>query len=108
MVHLDLGGGIVVLDGIVGRATVTRTAHHVTRSAQGTSVGSVTVNGVAQDFPKSGVIAVPGVAKLETHLVKRSRTGLTVTAPRITLLDGSGAVDRLGRAQLKVSMLHGR
>jgi hypothetical protein len=98
----------VVLDGIVGRPSVTRTAHHVTRRAQGTTVGSVTANGVARDLPKSGVIQVPGVAKLETHLVHRSRTGLSVTALRITLLDGSGAVIDLGRAQLKVSMLHGR
>jgi hypothetical protein len=106
--HLDLGGGAVVVHDIVGRATVTRSAHDTTRSARGTTVGSVTVNGVAWDFPRSGVIEVPGVARLETRLVKRSRSGLSVTALRITLLDGSGAVIDLGRAQLKVSKLHRR
>jgi hypothetical protein len=106
--HVDLGGGAVVIDGIVGKATVTRTAHATTGSARGTTVGKVRVNGQVMAFPRSGVIEVPGVAKLEEHVVKRSKHGLKVTALRITLLDGTGATIDLGRAQLTISKLRRR
>jgi hypothetical protein len=103
--RVSLAGGAVVIHGIVGKATVTRTAHSTTRSARGTTVGKVRINGQVTAFPRSGVIELPGVAKLEEHLVKRSKHGLKVTALRITLLDGAGATIDLGRAQLTISKL---
>lgn len=102
--HLALADTLSV-DGVVGKATVTRTDHHVTRSARGTTAGTVTVNGVVTPFPESGVIDVPGVATLERNIVHRTRTGISVTALRITLLDGSGAVIDLGQAQLRIGKL---
>ncbi|HET7432249.1 MAG TPA: choice-of-anchor P family protein [Nocardioides sp.] len=103
--RINLGGGAVVVDGIVGQATVTRTRHHTVCTAQGTHVGTVTANGQELTFPKSGVIEIPGVAKLRRHLVARSGTGLSVTALRIKLLDGTGAVIDLGQATLHISHL---
>jgi hypothetical protein len=102
---VDLGSGAIVVDGVVGRANVVRTAHRVRRDARGTSVGTVTVNGEVRRFPATGIIEVPGVAELRRHLVHRNRSGITVTALRITLLDGSGAVIDLGQARLHVGRL---
>jgi hypothetical protein len=101
--RVNLGSGALVVDAIVGRATVTRTAHRIIRTAKGTSVGKVTVNGEVRRFSRTGVLEIPGVAKLEERVVHRTRTGLSVTALRITLLDGTGAVIDLGHAQLSIS-----
>lgn len=103
--RVNLGAGAVIVDGIVGRANVSRTAHGVVRTARGTTIGTVTVNGQVHRFPRTGVLEVPGVAKLEERLVHRTRTGISVTALRITLLDGTGAVIDLGHAQLNISRL---
>ena len=87
---------------IVGKATVIRTAHGVVRSAKGTQLGTVTANGQSQTFPKTGVLEIPGVAKLERGVVTRSRSGISVIGLRITLLDGSGAVIDLAEAKLHI------
>ena len=51
------------------------------------------------------MLEIPGVAKLERHVVTRTATGIKVVALRITLLDGSGAVINLGEAQLQIRRL---
>jgi hypothetical protein len=84
---------------------VTRTSSGWVRTAKGTRLGSITANGQTQTFPPSGVITIPGVAKLERKVVSKSTTGITVIALRVTLLDGSGAVINLGEAKLKISRL---
>lgn len=103
--HLDLGGGQLVVDGIVGQATVTRTSHGVRRSTGGTQVGTVTVNGQVRHFPATGVLEIPGLAKLQRHLVTRTSTGVRVVSLRITLLDGSGGVVDLGTAVMRIKSL---
>jgi len=103
--RINLGHGQLVVNGIVGRATVRQTAHGVVRSAKGTRLGSMTAGGKTVTFPRTGVLEIPGVARLERRVVSRSRTGLTVVALRITLLDGSGAVIDLGEAQLQIRRL---
>src|SRR5262249_14609987 len=65
--RLNLGGGQVIVTGIVGKATVTRTRDGVRRSARGTQIGTVKVNGQTQSFPPTGVLEIPHVAKLERH-----------------------------------------
>jgi hypothetical protein len=102
---LDLGGGQLVVNAIVGKANVTRTPHGWVRTAKGTQLGSITANGQVQTFPPTGVLEIPGVAKLERTVVTRSRTGIKVIALRVTLLDGSGAVINLGEAKLNISRL---
>jgi hypothetical protein len=103
--QVNLGNGQLVVDGIVGKATVTRTSAGVVRTSKGTTIGSITANGQAETFPPTGVLEIPGVAKLERRIVTKSRTGLTVVSLRITLLDGSGAVIDLGEAALRIARL---
>jgi hypothetical protein len=100
--RVDLGGGQLIVNAIVGKANVTRTSHGWVRNAQGTQLGEITANGQAQTFPPSGVIEIPGVAKLERKVVSKTKTGISVVALRITLLDGSGAVINLGEASLRI------
>ncbi|MDX6359105.1 MAG: hypothetical protein QOH37_2159 [Nocardioidaceae bacterium] len=102
---IDLGGGQLVVNAIVGKANVTRTSHGWRRTATGTQLGGITANGQVQTFPPTGVLEIPGVAKLERKIVTRSKTGIKVIALRVTLLDGSGAVINLGEAKLNISRL---
>ena len=81
---MSLGDGQVVIDGIVGKASVVRTGHHVVRSAKGTRLASITVDGQEQTFPKTGVLEIPGVVKLERAVVDRTHTGISVIGLRIT------------------------
>ena len=74
----------------------------LTSSTKGTTVGRITVNGQPQEFPDTGVLEIPGVAKLETAVTQKLKNGLAVTALRITLLDGTGAVIDLGNARFQV------
>lgn len=103
--RIDLGGGQLIVNAIVGKANVTRTSHGWVRNAKGTQLGAITANGQAQTFPPTGVLEIPGVAKLERKVVTRSKTGIKVIALRVTLLDGSGAVINLGEAKLRISHL---
>lgn len=103
--RVNLGRGQLVVDGLVGRATVSQTDHGIVRSAAGTRLGSITAGGKTVRFPRTGVLEVPGVARLERHMVSRTATGITVVALRITLLDGSGAVINLGEARLQIGRL---
>jgi hypothetical protein len=98
-------GGQLEIDGIVARAGVRRTSDGLERSVRGTRLGSVTVNGEQQTFPKTGVLKIPGVAKLERRLVTRTHRGVSVIGLRITLLDGSGAVVNLAEASLRIRPL---
>ena len=102
---VNLGNGALVIDGIVGQVNVTRTGPQpkdLARDATGTSVGSITVNGQAQELPLDPPIEIPGLAKIEPKVVTKVPNGLKVTALRITLLDGTGAVLELGNARLQV------
>jgi hypothetical protein len=85
---------------IVARASVSfnkgdKTIH---RSSEGTSEGAVYLNGTQRDVPKSGTLTIPNVAKIETNIVQRTRSGLRVIAMKVTMLDGSGFISYLGYA----------
>jgi hypothetical protein len=103
--RVDLGGGQLVIDGIVGKVSVARRGHHLKRSTSGTTLGRVTVAGEPQTFPRTGVLEIPGVAELERAVVQRTRRGVSVIGLRITLLDGSGAVVDLAEARLSIRRL---
>jgi hypothetical protein len=99
----SLGDDQVTAKAVVGRVSVTRTADgKLKRNANGTEVGTITVNGEEQEFPDTDVIEIPGLVKLERNIVKKVKDGIRVTALRITLLDGTGAVIDLGEAKLTV------
>lgn len=107
---LNVGGGSIVATGIVGQANVEFVRGRndaVTTSAAGTRIGSLRINGETQTFPRTDVLNVPGVAKFERDIVSRSANGISVTALRVTLLDGSGAVINLGRAKVSFGVVRG-
>lgn len=102
---INLGNGALVIDGVVGQVNVTRTGpkpKDLTRDTTGTSVGTITVNGQPQELPLDQPIEIPGLAKIEPKVVTEIPNGLKVTALRITVLDGTGAVLELGNARLQV------
>jgi hypothetical protein len=103
--QLSLGGGQLIVDGIVGKASVVRRGNHVAKSTKGTLLGSVTVAGQEQTVPKTGVLEIPGIAKLERGVVTRTHNSISVIGLRITLLDGSGAVVNLAEAKLRIRPL---
>lgn len=101
--ELNLGAGQLVISGVVGKVNVAREGSTVTRDIKGTTVGSITANGEPQEIPDPGQsLTIPGVAVIETAVAKELKAGLAVTAVKVTLLDGTGAVINLGQAQLQV------
>lgn len=100
---INIGDGQLVVDGVVGQVNVTRRANgKVTSNIKGTTIGAITVNGEAQEFPDTGVLEIPGLLKLEPKVVEKSKFGISVVALRITLLDGTGAVIDLGSAKARI------
>jgi hypothetical protein len=99
---IDIGDGQLVVDAIVGKVSVTRDGGKVTTSFQGSTVGRVTANGDPMEFPDTGVIEVPGVARIERFVKDTFKNGASIVALRVTLLDGSGAVVDLGQARLAI------
>ena len=92
-----------VIEGVIGPANVRKDGRRTTYHTRGTTVGSVTFEGDRQRFPDTGVLEIPGVARLEREVVTRKRNAISVVALRITLLDGSLATIDLGNATIGTS-----
>jgi len=105
---LNLGRGQLVVHAVVGAAHVSRTPRGLVTSARGTHVGRITASGRRLTFPPTGVLEVPGVARLERRVVTRTHDGIQVVGLRLTLLDGSGAVVDLAEARMHIDRLPGR
>lgn len=90
----------IIVEGIQGQANVKFVrGEGITTNINGTHI--LDVRGVGGlEFGNDDEIRVPGVALLERNVVKRSPTGISVTALRVTLLDGSTAEINLGHAQV--------
>ncbi|HWJ80954.1 MAG TPA: choice-of-anchor P family protein [Nocardioides sp.] len=103
---VDLLDGAVHIEAIKARAFVKRErgVRRIVRSAKGTGTAIISVNGEPQEIPLDG-LEIPGLLKIETNIVKKLKAGLQVTALRLTLLDGSGAVVDLGVARMRVGQL---
>lgn len=101
--RINLGGGQLVVKGIAGSAHVTLArGSHIRSNAKGTHVLAIIVNGDERHFPKSGVIEIPGLVRIHDSIVNRTKTGIKVTALRLTLLDGTGAKVDLGVARASI------
>lgn len=100
--QLELGDGDLVINGVVAQANVKRIGNQLVRNAKGTTVAEIIANGETYSFPSTGVIEIPGIARIEDAIVKKIPNGLSVVALRVTLLDGSGAVVDLGLAELQI------
>ena len=102
--HVNLGDGQLEINAIQGRVTVTRARGGKPKvDFSGTTVGEIIADGEPQQLPESGVLEIPGVAKIETNVQTRSANGGKVIAVRLTLLDGSGAVVNIGEALLHIA-----
>lgn len=104
--YLDLGNGALVVDGVVGKANISYVkGKPIHKDIRGSHILSITSNGQAQTIPSSGVLEIPGVARLEQNAVSTSKTGISVIALRSTLLDQTalGTVINLGCAKAKFS-----
>ncbi|GAA3830313.1 choice-of-anchor P family protein [Nocardioides panacisoli] len=103
---VDLLGGAVHIEGVQARAFVKRIKgkRALIRNAIGTHTAVITINGTSYDLDQltANPIEIPGLVKIEGNLVKKLKGGLEVTALRVTLLDGSGAVVDLGVARTRV------
>lgn len=99
---VNLGNGQLTVDGVIGRVNVKREGSRLVRNIKGSSVGTITIDGQVEEFPDSDVIEVPNVLRLERNIVRKTKTGIAVTALRITLLEGDGAVIDLGRAFVEI------
>ena len=98
----NVGAGQLVLSGIVGRVNVTRSAAGLTKNTDGTTIGSVLVNGQAFALPNLDGFEIPGLVRVDTNIVTEVRNGLDVVSVRLTFLDGSGRVTDLGHARLAI------
>jgi hypothetical protein len=106
--HFALSSGAdLTIDDVQAQAHVwfiRGTTPTVQRSSAGTTAGSILFDGQPQTVPQSGTLELPGgVATIETDLVTMTAHGLRVTAVRITMHDGSGAVINLGYASASLN-----
>lgn len=96
--RVALGHGLVV-SAIEARAAITKVGARYVKSAQGTTLARIVLNGQRLVLPKTGVLRLPGIARIESNIVHRARTSIAVTALRVTLLDGRLATVDIGFAK---------
>jgi hypothetical protein len=90
--------------GVVAKAHVILSSKgRYTKDARGTSTGTIVYNGRTVKIPASGVLRIPGVARIESNVVSRTHRGINVTALRVTLLDGSLAVINIAHAKVSIA-----
>lgn len=104
---IDVLDGLITVEGITARAYVKRVKNKgiVRRSSAGTKTLEITVAGEVVELPPLGVLEIPGIVKIEEGIVEKTPLGIKVTALRLTLLEGSGAVINLGVAKQTIGRL---
>jgi hypothetical protein len=100
--RVTLGDGRVAIGAIVGQVNVKRTSKGVTSNIKGTTVGKIVVDGQVRAIPKNKPLEIPGLVRIQDRVRTKVKNGLKVSALRITLLDGTGAVVDLGVAELAI------
>jgi len=100
--RLNVGNGTIVVNGVVGRANIHFVrGQGIKTDIKGSSLGVISINGDRRSFlPGSDVLQVPGLVKLERNVITRTNSSISVTALRLTLLDGRALVIDLGHAQV--------
>jgi hypothetical protein len=108
----------LVIKGIVGKATVTRTeTGRLKTSIEGSRIASLTIGGESHEIPDPGeqiVVGQPGSEIAKVTFFEKSRTtrSIKVTAVKIELLNNfhgapTGTVINLGNAKTALSELRG-
>ena len=101
--HADVLNGTLVLDAIRARAHVVRSKHDLDADSKGTTIGEILLNGQPISLAALDDVEIPGVLRVDTDVVTRSKSGLDVVGVRVTLLDGTGAVIDLAHAELEIA-----
>ncbi len=104
--NVTVAGGDLVIRGVVGKALVQRRSDGtLRRNSIGTTAGEITFLGETLEFPISGVIEIPGIARITERVVNTSSDGIKVVALRVELLQGSvvQSVLDLGNVSLRVA-----
>ncbi len=98
--NINLRQGLVI-KAVSGQANVRATAHGYRTSTAGTTPGKVYLNGTRRQFNSKGVIRIAGVARIDSHLVSRSKGSIRVIAVQVTLLNSTRTgVVNLGYAKV--------
>lgn len=100
---LNLGNGQLIINGIIGRAHVELTPSGIKSDAKGTGILEILVNGDVRHFPQTGVIEIPGLVRIQSSVIERTKHGISVTALQLKLLDGTGAIVNLGVARASIT-----
>lgn len=96
-------GGRLVIKGITAQVNVTRLRNGtLQRDIEGTEIARITLGGRTLEFPRTGVIEIPGLVRIEDQITTQVKDGIKVIALRITVLDGTGAEIDLGTAELRI------
>lgn len=100
---LNLGDGALVVEAVKARVNVVRIRGKKPKvTYTGSQVAGITVDGETYTLPELDGLEIPGLAKIETMVKEKFPNGGKITALRITLLDGTGAVVNIGQASLKI------
>lgn len=100
--EFDLGNQLVIR-GITAQVNVTRLrSGELQRDTEGTEIARIKLGGRTLKFPRTGVIEIPGLVRLEDQITTRVKDGIKVIALRVTILDGTGAEIDLGTAELRI------
>lgn len=100
---INLGGGALVVNALKGRVNVSRVKGKKPRvNYRGSQVAGITVDGETYTLPELDGLEIPGLVKIQTLVKEPMKNGGQITALRLTLLDGTGAVVNLGQARLRV------
>ena len=93
----------LVIKGLRSRVDVTRKAGGGLARKASATFGSITVGGQEQSLDQLGELEVPGVARIQTGITKKTNGGMSIIGVRVTLLDGSGAVLDFATSMLRIS-----
>lgn len=100
---INLGNGALVIDAVKGRVNVSREKGKNRKvDFKGSQLLGITVDGETYGLPELDGLEIPGIAKVETMVKEKFKNGGRITALRLTLLDGTGAVVNVGQAVLKI------
>ena len=88
--RVSLGDGSIVISNIRSQANVVRDGGSYLRTAKGSDIGTLRIDGEEHALPDPGrSLRIPGVAVIIPEVVNRTAHSITVVGLRVRLLDGS-------------------
>lgn len=100
---VNLGDGQLVIKGLQAQVNVVRSkGGQITKNFDGSSLGSITVNGEEMSPEDLDGFEIPGVAKISTMLTRKFKSGAQITLIRVELLGGTAGTIDIGTARLGI------